>query len=56
MQAFEFNVCYDPATQILYIVDPEEGHRIRYFAEDEEMIFSCLKDYIENFVDPDRAL
>lgn len=51
MQAFEFNVCYDPATEILYIVDQEEEHRARYFAEDEEMILDCLKDYIENFAD-----
>lgn len=56
MQAFEFNVRYDPTTEILYIIDPEEGHRIRYFAENEEMIFSYLKDYIENFVDPDQTL
>ena len=51
MQAFEFNVCYDPTTEKMYIVDSEE--RIVYFAEDEEMIFDCLKDYIENFTDPD---
>ena len=53
MQAFEFNVRYDPTAEILYIVDPEERHRIRFFAEDEEMILDCLKDYIENFADPD---
>lgn len=51
MQAFEFNVRYDPTTERLCIVDLEE--RIVYFAEDEEMILDCLRDYIENFTDPD---